>query len=214
MRCIKQKFKYAESEESFKAYREHMESTIGMVDRFIAPSRHIRQYFIDHGVSPEKIIYEKYGFNKDLIQKRQKHFRKDSHVNFGFTGRVIPVKGVDMLIKTYSGMSKKNTSLLIYGGTGSTEAFLKRYSDRSVEFKGSYDNKNMNSVYEDIDILVVPSRWYEVSPLVIQEAFMAGIPVITTDIGGMAELVDHGVDGFKFPLDDWKALGKDNDINR
>lgn len=35
---------------------------------------------------------------------------------------------------------------------------------------------------------------------------MAGIPVITTDIGGMAELVEHGVDGYKFPLNDWKSL--------
>ena len=57
-----------------------------------------------------------------------------------------------------------------------------------------------------IDVLVVPSIWYEVSPLVIQEAFMAGVPVITTNIGGMAELVDDGVNGYKFPLNDWAAL--------
>lgn len=206
MGCLKQKFKYAESEESFKEYREHMESIIGMVDLFIAPSMHIRQFFIDHGVPPEKVVYEKYGFNKGIIQKRRKHYDKDSHVNFGFTGRVIPVKGVDMLIKTYARMARKNTNLLIYGGAGSSEAFLKKYGVRSVEFRGSYDNKKMNSIYEKIDVLVVPSIWYEVAPLVIQEAFVAGIPVITTDIGGMAELVEHGVDGYKFPLNDWKSL--------
>ncbi len=85
---------------------------------------------------------------------------------------------------------------------------MKKYGNKSVEFKGSYDNKNMNSVYENIDVLVVPSVWYEVSPLVIQEAFLAGIPVITTDIGGMAELVDDGIDGYKFSINDWDSLEK------
>jgi glycosyltransferase involved in cell wall biosynthesis len=208
MCCVEQKFKYAETEDSFNAFRKHMNSIIGMVDLFIAPSKHIRQFFIDHGVPAEKIVYEKYGFNKELIQRRMKRYERDSHINFGFTGRIIPVKGVDMLIKTYAKIAKENTNLSVYGSAGSSEAFLKKLGNTSVVFKGSYDNNNMNSIYENIDVLVVPSIWYEVSPLVIQEGFMAGIPVITTDIGGMAELVDHGVDGFKFPLNDGKALEK------
>ena len=48
--------------------------------------------------------------------------------------------------------------------------------------------------------------WYEVSPLVIQEAQIAGVPVITTDYGGMAELVDDRINGFKFPVNDWNSL--------
>ncbi len=100
-----------------------MESIIGMVDMFIAPSQHIRQFFIDRGVPSEKIVYEKYGFNKGIIQKCRMHYSKDSHVNFGFTGRVIPVKGVDMLIKTYTRMAKGITSLLIYGGADPAKLF-------------------------------------------------------------------------------------------
>jgi glycosyltransferase involved in cell wall biosynthesis len=206
MHCVRQKFKYMESEDTFRAYRKHMEAIIGMVDVFIAPSRHVRQYFIDHGVPPEKIVYEKYGLDKDAIRKRKKKYGPDGHVNFGFAGRVIPVKGVDKLIKTYKAIAGNNTSLLIYGGAGSSEAFLKKYGDASVLFKGEFDKKGINDVYGNIDVLVVPSIWYEVAPLVIQEAFIAGVPVITTDIGGMVELVDDGVDGFKFPLSDWNAL--------
>lgn len=54
--------------------------------------------------------------------------------------------------------------------------------------------------------LVDPSVWYENSPLVIQEAFLAGIPVITTDLGGMKELVKDGKDGFLFELGDVASL--------
>ena len=49
-----------------------------------------------------------------------------------------------------------------------------------------------------MDAIVTPSIWWENSPLVIQEAFAAGKPVICSDIGGMAEKVRHGVDGLHF----------------
>jgi hypothetical protein len=50
----------------------------------------------------------------------------------------------------------------------------------------------------DVDWVVVPSIWYENAPLVIQEAFQHGKPVICSDIGGMAEAVTDGVDGLHF----------------
>ena len=49
-----------------------------------------------------------------------------------------------------------------------------------------------------LDVVVVPSLCYENSPLVIHEAFAAGIPVIATDLGGMRELVQHEVNGLLF----------------
>jgi glycosyltransferase involved in cell wall biosynthesis len=53
-------------------------------------------------------------------------------------------------------------------------------------------------VYSQIDALVVPSLWPENSPLVIHEAFMAGVPVVGSRIGGIPELVTDGVSGFVF----------------
>lgn len=51
---------------------------------------------------------------------------------------------------------------------------------------------------QSVDIIAVPSVWWENSPLVIQEAFRNGRPVICSDIGGMAEKVRDGIDGFHF----------------
>ena len=59
---------------------------------------------------------------------------------------------------------------------------------------------------EHADWIVVPSIWWENSPLVIQEAFMHGRPVICSDIGGMAEKVRDGVDGLHFRANDARSL--------
>ena len=56
----------------------------------------------------------------------------------------------------------------------------------------------IGSVLAKIDVLVIPSLWYENSPLTIHEAYLAGIPVIVTDNGGMAELVSDGLSGLHF----------------
>jgi len=57
-----------------------------------------------------------------------------------------------------------------------------------------------------VDWVVVPSVWWENSPLVIQEAFAAGRPVICSDVGGMAEKVHDGVDGLHFRVGDAESL--------
>jgi glycosyltransferase involved in cell wall biosynthesis len=57
---------------------------------------------------------------------------------------------------------------------------------------GAFDHEHADDVYAQIDVLVVPSLWLENSPLVIHEAFMAGIPVVGARIGGISDLVQGG----------------------
>jgi glycosyltransferase involved in cell wall biosynthesis len=56
------------------------------------------------------------------------------------------------------------------------------------------------------DAIVVPSVWAENAPLVVLEARAAGCPVVASDLGGLVELVEHGVDGLRFPAGDADAL--------
>ena len=64
----------------------------------------------------------------------------------------------------------------------------------------------MAAIFAQMDVLVVASRWLENSPLVIHEAFMAGVPVIGAAIGGIVDLLDHGRHGILVPPDDPHAL--------
>ena len=58
----------------------------------------------------------------------------------------------------------------------------------------------------EVDVVVVPSIWYENSPLAIHEAHMAGVPVIGSATGGIPEHVRDSVDGRTFPAGDVDAL--------
>jgi len=67
-----------------------------------------------------------------------------------------------------------------------------------VQFMGAFDNEQASTVYAEIDVLVVPSLWPENSPLVIHEAFMAGVPVVGARQGGIPGLITHDVNGLLY----------------
>jgi glycosyltransferase involved in cell wall biosynthesis len=192
---------YVTNENMVQQSLEHMRQVVDAVDIFISPSHTLRNFFIEQNVPPEKIKYLKYGFNSNKITFQPKVFHKNSKITFGFMGRVIPTKGIDVVVNAFKGLSEE--LLHIYGAIGIKKRFLET---ENIIFKGSYDNNNINNVLNEIDVLIVPSIWYENAPLVIQEAFLAGIPVITSDIGGMAELVENNVTGYTFKTGNSSAL--------
>ena len=74
--------------------------------------------------------------------------------------------------------------------------------NRGVEWLGSVAHDRIPTVLASLDVLVVPSVWIENSPFVIKEAFAAGVPVVASNLGGMAELVEDGRNGLLFEAGD------------
>ena len=192
---------YVVDEEKVKESFRHMKKMIDLIDIFISPSHTLRDFFIEQGIDSDRVKYLKYGFNNKKIIYNKKKFTIESKINFGFMGRVIPTKGIKVLVDTFKELPSQKLS--IYGGIGVQKRFLET---ENIIFKGGYDNNTINDVLNDIDVLIVPSTWYENAPLVIQEAFLAGVPVITSNIGGMSELVEDRINGFTFEVGDSKAL--------
>lgn len=192
-------------------YRQHMDKILGRVDVFLSPSKFLMDIFVKYGIPRSKIIYSRYGFRKDLIEYKYRNYASDSIIRFGFIGRIIPTKGVHILLKAFNRMRNKKAKLLFFGYYGNLLSYLKQYVNERVYFMGGFHNEEINRALDQIDVLVVPSIWYENSPLVIQEAFLAGIPVIASDIGGMAELVKDGVNGFTFRVGDIDDLARKMD---
>jgi glycosyltransferase involved in cell wall biosynthesis len=197
--CSNYLVQYRQVEETF----EHMREVISLIDIFISPSHTLKDFFIKQGVDKDKIKYLKYGFNTQKIKFNKKIFTKTSKIKFGFMGRVIPTKGIKVLVEAFKELPKE--TLFIYGNIGVQKRFLET---KNIIFKGQYNNNNINEVLKNIDVLIVPSIWYENAPLVIQEAFLAGVIVITSDIGGMAELVKDKVNGFTFKAGSSEELKK------
>ena len=75
-----------------------------------------------------------------------------------------------------------------------------------IFFHGPFEPAGVDGILYGLDLLVLPSVWYENMPITIHEAHRHGIPVIATDLGGMAEAIEHGKTGLLFPRGDDRAL--------
>jgi len=200
-KCEKCNMKYftseAEAKQEIKEWLKILSKVNSNIDQFIAPSKFLRKIYINYGIPEDKIIYMDYGFNKGLIEGVRKI--QSEKVRFGFLGRIIPVKGISLLIDAFNKLDHLKAELNIYGKLPKSSFYLKeRCLNSTINFKGSYNYNDIGKVLSNIDVLVVPSIWYENSPLVIHEAFLAKIPVITSNLGGMAELVTHEKNGLLF----------------
>jgi glycosyltransferase involved in cell wall biosynthesis len=102
-------------------------------------------------------------------------------------------------------------TLDIYGNLRRFTLFLEELrrlaaGDERINFAGAFPRGYLNQVLSGLDVLVVPSRWYENQPGVIFEAFAAGIPVVGTDLGGISEFVKHEQNGLLFELENAEDL--------
>jgi len=187
-----------------KARTAYMKNICTKVDLFICPSLFLRKKFIDFGIPENKIVYLTYGFHSDNLKKFEKSL--SNKIRFGFVGNLLPAKGVHILIESFNKIKNDNAELRIYGGVSSYKGILANYlkylkkitKNKNIRFMGSFENDKIANIFAEIDILVVPSIWYENSPLVIQEAFIARTPVIASRIGGIPELVNDGMNGLLF----------------
>jgi glycosyltransferase involved in cell wall biosynthesis len=205
-KCARSAYKRTVNIEDVRKYRANIQRLLHDVDLFLAPSRTMESVFRSQGVPSSKIVYSPYGFdgNRASVVRNEP---TSATLQFGFLGRVIPVKGIHLLLNAFRA-TRGDARLRIHGGLNGQEAYLRAIAgdDQRIEFRGAYDNDDLSAVLSGIDAVVVPSLWIENAPLVIQESKLAGIPVIASDAGGMAELVLHGVDGYVFPLGDEPAL--------
>jgi glycosyltransferase involved in cell wall biosynthesis len=178
-----------------------LKEAIELPDLVLTHSRIVREMFSRHTGRNIKIVQN----GHDLSWLNAYMGKTSSQkLRIGYVGQIIPIKGVHVLIKAFKWADLGSRAKLeIWGGlekdpeyTGRLRALIE--NDSSIALHGRFLHDNLAEVFSNIDVLVVPSLWYENAPLVIQEAFAAETPVITTNLGGMAEMVSHDVNGLLF----------------
>lgn len=186
----------------------YIRNTCKYVDVFIAPSPFLRSMFIRFGIPEEKIVYSDYGMNVDYYKNVCR--QNSAKIRFTFIGSPVVHKGVHVLVDAFNGINDDRAVLNIYGDLTIQPEYtypLKESSKNpNIHFRGRFENTKIADVLSNTDVLVVPSIWFENSPLTIHEAFIAGIPVVTSDLGGMADLVQDGVNGLLFKAGDASDL--------
>jgi glycosyltransferase involved in cell wall biosynthesis len=184
-----------------------MRTLFGQVDRWIAPSQFLQQMMIDWGIPRGKVLFLPYGMPKDLFDRASPR-RIGSPLRFGYIGTLSRHKGLHVLLEAFRGM--REAVLDIYGAPSSwlTDAYADVLAQDNVRLHGVITDEEKPNVLAALDALIVPSIWFENAPLTIHEAFLVGVPVICSDIGGMQELVRNGVDGVHF------RVGSPEDLRR
>ncbi len=188
----------------------YLNTALQKIDQIVTASFFLRDKFIEFGVDPRKIHYSSYGLDTAWAQGFETK-TPSSRIRLGFIGQLIPMKGPDLLINAVRSLPENSpVELKIYGNLNKIPTYGNSLSkmadgDSRIAFRGTFENSQMGHVFQDIDLLVVPSTWYDF-PLVIPSAFATKTPVIATNMPGMNELVRHEIDGLLFERYDWKEL--------
>jgi glycosyltransferase involved in cell wall biosynthesis len=180
-----------------QAFHELMEE----VDRVISLCSWTTDLLLANGVPREKITLCRHGLVPAPGVKRPTPSRPPSEAcRLVFLGRITPVKGLDVLIQAIAGDPELPVTLDIYGVVQGSEGVayrdrLEKRADTRIRFHEPVPPQQVIEEISHYDVLAVPSEWLETGPLVVLEAFAAGIPVIGSELGGIRELVRHEIDG-------------------
>jgi glycosyltransferase involved in cell wall biosynthesis len=132
------------------------------------------------------------------------------HLDVGYVGSISRHKGVHVLLEAMRRLDTRDVRLHIHGSRASqpgySEALVDGIDDPRVTFHGAFAPAELGRVLAGLDVLVVPSLWYENTPFSVLEALHAGVPVVASDLGGIAEIVVPGQSGMLFPAGDAAAL--------
>lgn len=184
----------------------------GVYQAMIAPTNFLFDAYMRNRFYPEKLKKISFGINLDLVEGYRKPRQKnDSRIQFGYIGQITAHKGVDLLIRAFSKLKGNSSSLTIYGPSDQDDQYMDQLRALSknqdeIEFRSTFPQTELASRLSKMDILVIPSRWYENSPLVLLYALATRTPVIVTDVKGMNEFVKDGFNGYTFKKDSVQDL--------
>ena len=164
------------------------------------PSGRIRILPLGADVSPVEIA---------IAHQTRRNLSPGRPFHIGYIGGLSRQKGVHHLIAAANRLPPQ-VSLSIYGDLEAFPEYVAGLRAAAVHpairFRGPVGREGLWMALGEMDILVVPTLWYETYGLVVQEAFAAGVPVVASRIGVMPDVVEDGVTGRLFPPGDVDSL--------
>jgi len=194
---------YGEHIDALTQRHVYLREQFNKIDRVLVPTHLMERILTSNGLSPDGIVFAPYGLNLTYLRRHPRTATRDL-LRIGFIGTLYEHKGVDVLVKAVSSLDVSlPVELKIFGDTKDFPVFFARLkelagSDPRIQFCGTFPNLAIGEILASLDVLVVPSVWYENTPLVIYSAQAAGCPVIASNLGGMAEVIHHEDNGLLF----------------
>jgi glycosyltransferase involved in cell wall biosynthesis len=180
------------------------------VDHFICPSRFLLDRYAEWGIDRGRLsVIENLTASPSTDRAAVEPSADPARaLKIGFFGQISALKGARVLMECAEILSRDPESRVSFELNGDyssqPEPFQKAFLEQlatctsNVNFRGRYTQDRVDALMRGVDAVLVPSIWWENSPVVIEEALRNRRPVICSDIGGMAEKVRDGIDGLHF----------------
>ena len=172
--------------------KNFLKDRLNRIDKVLVPTRLMQQTLLRHGLDPAHVGYCAYGIRLPNMIAREP--RTQGPLRVGIIG-LGEHKGAHVLIQAVRKLADLDFVVRIYGKLSDIPEYAKRLKalasgDRRVEFRGSFPNDQLGAILSQLDVLAVPSLWFENAPLVVYSAQAAGLPVVASD--GRHCGTDHG----------------------
>jgi glycosyltransferase involved in cell wall biosynthesis len=165
------------------------------VDAYVTPSVFLRRLLVRAGFPAQRIRVIRNGVRVSSWQQRNREFAL-------YAGRLTADKGVRTLIQ--ASLLAPEVPLVI-AGKGPIASEVQAARNGTIRYAGSLTADALGQLRAKAAFAVVPSEYHDVLPFAAIEAIAEGAPVITTDLGGLPEIVENGA-GFTVPAGDVEAL--------
>ena len=183
-----------------KARPKLLAERYGLYSAVIAPTQFLQLAYEMNGLT--EAPFHKINFGVDIDRKPKLLPPSTEPMRFGFIGQIAPHKGTSLLVEAFCRLPKGKSELYIYGADDQfpayTQAIKARCANFQIFFRGTFQPEQMRQILDGIDFLVIPSTWYENSPLVLLDALASHTPVIVSDVEGLTEFLQQGKNGYAF----------------
>lgn len=195
-----------------QTYRAFMDEMLCIV----AVSRWVKEILLLHGLREDRIFVSRHGLPHAGDHSEASCISPhESPLHIAYLGRLDPTKGPDILIRAMRAVPEAPVALHLYGIVqGDAGDAYRRHlailaeGDARIAFLPPVPNEQVGALLRRYHALAVPSRWLETGPIVVLEAFAAGLPVIGSNLGGIPEWVRDGIDGLLIDPEDTEAWGQ------
>jgi PEP-CTERM/exosortase A-associated glycosyltransferase len=189
-------------------------------DRVVVIAAAMREEIARRGVDPARVAVVPNGVDTERFRpvparpELARMLDLESGPVLGFIGSFYRYEGLRFLVEALPELRKRlpGARVLLVGG-GEEESDLRALGvggDNAVVFAGQVPHQEVRDYYALIDVFVCPRRRMRltelVTPLKPLEAMAMARPVLASDVGGLAELIDHGVTGILFPAESREAF--------
>lgn len=184
---------------------------LNLLDRIVAPNFFMQKTLIDHGVDADRVVQSAFGIELPAMPAPVRGSGVPRPLQIGFIGTLAPYKGSHVLLEAFSLLSDRRATLDVYGDPGEFPEYaaqlqtMAQGNDR-IRFRGVFPNAKIAEVMAEFDVLVVPSLWYENTPLVIYSAQASRCVVVASDHPGISEVVRNDVTGLLFEAGNARSL--------